>query len=212
MIKSTIGKKIIVALTGVILFGFVAGHMAGNLLVFAGPDVFNRYAVTLKANLLLLWGTRGILLGSVLLHVIFTLLLTRQNRASRPVGYELYKPQDSTLSSRVMIWSGLLLGVYIVYHLLHFTLGSAHPRFDSHDIYSNVIIGFNSLPVSLLYIAAMIALGFHLHHGIWSVFQTLGLNHPKYNGARRIFATTASILIVGGFVSIPLAVLMGGLR
>ena len=208
MIKSTIGKKIIVALTGFVMFGFVVGHMAGNLLIFAGPEVFNHYAMAIKANLLLLWGTRGALLVSVVFHIIFTILLTRQNRVSRPIAYTMYKPQQATLSSRFMIGSGLFLMGYIIYHLLHFTSGSFHPQFDPQDVYSNVIIGFNSLPVSFTYIAAMIALGFHLHHGIWSVFQTLGFNHPKYNRARRIFATGASIVIVMGFISIPMAVLM----
>ncbi len=212
MFNTTIGKKIIVAVTGAVLFGFVCGHLLGNLLVFAGSQIFNQYAMTIKSNLVILWGTRAVLLFSVFLHVIFTILLVRQNRASRPISYHRYEPQVSTIGSRFMIWSGLFLAGYIVYHLLHFTVGSVHPQFDHRDIYSNVIIGFSSVPVSLVYIAAMIALGFHLHHGIWSLFQTLGLNHPKYNRARRVFATIASFGISIGFISIPVAVLAGVLR
>src|ERR1051326_6443526 len=137
MIKSTIGRKIVVAVTGFILFGFVVGHLLGNLLAFAGPETYNAYAAALKAKPVLLWGVRITLLLSVLLHIFFTIQLTLHNRASRPVGYAKYDPQVSSLASRTMIGSGVLLGSYIVYHLLHFTFGSAHPHFDPHDVYAN---------------------------------------------------------------------------
>src|SRR5262245_16645976 len=123
MIHSTIGKKIVVAITGLILFGFVVGHLLGNLLIFCGPETFNAYSASLKAKPLLLWGARVILLISVFLHILYTIQLTAYNRASRPQAYFKYEPQHATMSSRFMIWSGLLLLVYIVYHLLHFTFG-----------------------------------------------------------------------------------------
>lgn len=211
MIQSTIGKKIVVALTGVVLYGFLIGHVAGNLLVFGGPAVYNHYAEAIKANPLLLWGTRSVLLLSIFLHIIYTVQLTIRNRSSRPVSYSEYNPRQANFPSRVMIWSGLLVAVFIVYHLLHFTFGIVHPDFLA-DVYQNVITGFQVTWVAVFYIVAMLALSFHLFHGIWSVFQTLGLNHPKYNAARKIFAALVTLVIIGGFISIPVAVMTGCLR
>jgi len=205
--QSTIGKKIVVAGTGLILFGFVIGHMLGNLQAFAGAEKINNYADFLKSNPLILWGTRILLLISVFFHGLATVQLTRINRASRPVGYQNKKNINSTFASRVMIFSGLLLAVFIVYHLLHFTVGVVHPNFDANDVYANMVVGFSVKIVSLFYILAMIALGLHLFHGVWSVFQTLGLNHEKYNCWRRVLAVSVAILITAGFISIPLAVM-----
>ena len=209
---STIGKKIIVALTGIILVGFVMGHLLGNLQVFVDAQQFNDYAAYLKKTKPLLWGTRLVLLISVFFHILCTVQLTRQNRQSRPEKYSEKKNLISSLASRTMIFGGLFLVIYIVYHLLHFTVGSAHPEFSHTDIYRNVVIGFSHIGVSLFYILGMVALGFHLYHGVWSLFQTLGLNHPKYNIWRRVLATTVSLVIAGGYISIPLGVLMGVVR
>jgi succinate dehydrogenase / fumarate reductase, cytochrome b subunit len=207
--KSTVGKKFLVALTGIVMFGFLVGHLAGNLITFAGAEKMNQYAHYLKANLPLLWGTRIVLLVSVLVHVLATISLRRLNRAARPVRYAEHEPRGSTLASRVMFWSGLFLAGYIVYHLLHFTVGYAHPHFIVTDVYANVISAFRVWYVTLIYVLAMIALGFHLYHGIWSVFQTLGLNHPQYNGLRRVFATAATLILTLGFISIPVAIFFG---
>lgn len=206
---STIGKKIVVAATGLVLFGFVTGHLLGNLQVFLGPAKINAYAAFLKSSPAFLWLTRIFLFVSVFLHIVVTIQLTRLNRSARPIAYEQQEPIQSTFSSRFMIWSGAFLGFYLVYHILHFTIGSAHPDFDPLDIYSNMIIGFSSLPASGVYILAMISLGFHLHHGVFSVFQTLGLTHPRYNPWRRCLAQAAGVLIPAGYISIPTAVLLG---
>jgi succinate dehydrogenase / fumarate reductase cytochrome b subunit len=210
--QSTIGKKVAVAATGLVMFGFVVGHLLGNLQIFQGPEKINSYSHFLKHTAALLWGTRIVLLFSVIIHVIFTIQLRLRNRAGRPVAYEMHEPQYSTMSARVMFWSGLYLLTYIVYHLLHFTFGSVHPRFSPTDVYANVIVGFSSWSVSLFYIVGMVCLGLHLHHGVWSVFQTLGLNHPSYNPWKKRLAIFSSIAIPLGYISIPAAVLAGILR
>ncbi len=207
--RSTIGKKIIVALTGLVLFGFVGGHLLGNLQVFAGPQKINEYAEFLEHSPALLWGTRILLLISVAFHVICTIQLTARNKESRPISYAHTQVIAANLPSRFMMWSGIFLGAYIIFHLLHLTGGYFHPHFQAEDVYSNLIQGFSVWSVSLFYIAAMVALGFHLFHGLWSVFQTLGLNHEKYNCYRRVFAVVVSIAISLGYISIPVAILLG---
>lgn len=211
-LNSTIGKKIVVALTGLAMLGFLVGHLMGNLQIFLGPDKFNAYAAFLHHNPGLIWGTRVVMLTSVLFHIVFTVQLTRRNKASRPVAYANHEMMQASPMSRFMIVSGAFLGFYIVYHLLHFTTGTLHPQFVHDDVYANVITGFSVKSAAIVYILAMISLGFHLHHGIWSVFQTLGLNHPNYNCARRLVASAISVGISVGFILIPLAVLMGVLH
>ena len=208
-LRSTVGKKIVVAVTGLIMFGFVVMHLAGNLQIFEGPEKINAYARFLRAELPLLWMARIILLASVFFHFLFTVQLSIRNRASRPVGYAMHEPVQASVSSRFMIWTGIFVLLYIVFHLLHLTTGTLHPDFDPGNVYANVIIGFSSLPVSAFYILAMIALGFHLHHGVNSMFQTLGLNHPRYNPWRRCLAAAAAWLIPIGYITIPAAVLLG---
>jgi succinate dehydrogenase / fumarate reductase, cytochrome b subunit len=192
--------------------GFVVGHLLGNLQIFLGPEKLNAYAEFLRNTPALMWGTRGAMLVAVSLHVLFTIQLNRRNRASRPISYQQQTVMKATLSSRIMIWSGLLLASYIIYHLLHFTTGTVHPHFQAHDVYANVITGLSSKPAAFFYIAAMISLGLHLHHGIWSMFQTLGLNHPNYNCFRRWIAVGSAALITIGYISIPAAVLLGVLH
>lgn len=211
-LSSTIGKKIVVALTGLVMAGFLLGHLAGNMLVFAGPEAFNHYAAAIKAKPPLLWGVRTVLLASILLHILFTLQLAARNKISRGGSYASFKTQQARLGSTFMAGSGLFLALYVIYHILHFTVGSIHPAFQPHDVYANVIAGFRVIKVSIFYILAMICLGFHLNHGVSSVFQTLGLNHEKYNPARKILATVVAVLIPLGFSSVPLAVLAGVLK
>ncbi|MCG3205187.1 MAG: hypothetical protein KCHDKBKB_01906 [Elusimicrobia bacterium] len=209
---STIGKKSIVAITGLVMFGFVIGHLLGNLQVFVSADKLNAYAAFLKETKPLLWGTRLGLLLSVALHIVCTVQLNRRNRSSRPVAYQEHDLIQATLPSRFMIWSGAFLGFYVVYHLLHLTVGRVHPSFSHTDVYGNLVSAFQNPMVSTVYILAMVSLGFHLNHGIFSVFQTLGLNHPKYNLLRKIFAVGASVVIAVGYISIPVAVMAGWVR
>ena len=206
---STIGLKVLMALTGLVLFGFTVAHVSGNLLVFAGPEKMNAYALMLKANAGVLWGARFVLLASVAVHIVSAIKLTQRRAAARPVPYGLKEPHGSTYASRTMIWSGPILGAFVIYHLLHFTVGTLHPKFDPHDAYRNVIEGFSHAPVALVYVLAMAALCLHLSHGVWSLLQTLGVNRPNWEKPLRRLAIAFGLLVCGGFVSIPVAVLLG---
>jgi succinate dehydrogenase / fumarate reductase, cytochrome b subunit len=207
--STSIGKKVVMAITGLILFGFVIGHMLGNLQVFMGANQMNAYAAMLKANATLLWGVRIVLLVGVILHIVAAVQLTRMSQRSRPEGYHYKDVIQADYAARTMRWSGPIIAVFVIYHLLHFTTGSVHPQFDVHDVYHNVISGFRVWPVSLFYIIAMVALAFHLWHGVWSLFQTLGLINPKSNKIIHRLAAIATLALVTGFISIPMAVLAG---
>ncbi len=210
-LSSTIGQKVVMAATGVILFGFVVGHMLGNLQVFLGPKALNDYAVLLRqlGHGGLIWIVRAALLIAVGLHMWTATALTLGNWASRPVGYRRWKARESTYASRTMVWSGPILAAFIVYHLMHLTFGNAHPAFVEGDVYRNVISGFRVWPVSMFYIVAQLALGLHLYHGVWSMMQTGGLSHPRYNPLRTAFSALLTSAVVVGNISIPVAVLAG---
>jgi succinate dehydrogenase / fumarate reductase, cytochrome b subunit len=156
-----------------------------------------------------IWIARAVLLLAVILHIWSATSLTLSNRAARPVGYRERRWTESTYASRTMRWSGVILLLFIVYHLLHFTVGSVHPDFVPGDVYHNFVTGFRSVPVSLFYILAMIFLGLHIRHGFWSMFQTLGVSHPRYIRLAHIGAWIFAAIIVIGNVSFPLAVLAG---
>ncbi|MFN0179802.1 MAG: succinate dehydrogenase cytochrome b subunit [Gemmatimonadales bacterium] len=208
--ESTIGRKIVMAVTGLILVGFLVVHMAGNLLVYRGAEAINGYAEFLKSNLVLLWGARITLLGAVVLHAHAALTLARRARAARPAGYQSLTRQVSSWSARLMRWGGILLVVFIVLHLLHFTTGQVLPsRFVGGEVYQNVVRSFRSGWVVAFYLVAMAAVGLHLHHGLWSMFQTLGANHPHWARPRRVVAWFLSFALTVGFVSVPLAVFLG---
>jgi succinate dehydrogenase cytochrome b subunit len=200
------------AVTGLILVGFVVGHVSGNLLVFKGPGALNAYSAFLKQSLVVLYGVRLVLLLALGLHVWAAYSLTRLDHGSRPIPYARFEPQVATLAARTMRWGGVLLLGFIVYHLLHLTAGTVHPAFNPTDVYANVITGFRVTWVAVFYMVAMVALGAHLYHGVWSFFQTMGWNHPRYNTARRRFATALAVLVALGFIAIPAAVLGGVLR
>jgi succinate dehydrogenase / fumarate reductase cytochrome b subunit len=215
-LRSSLGLKIVMALTGVILFGFVVAHMVGNLQVYLGPEAMNAYAVSLRAlgHGTALWVARAVLLVAVGLHIWSAWRLTLMNRAARPVGYREVERRESTYASRTMRWSGVILLLFVVYHLLHFTFGprAVHPRFVHGDVYHNFVTGFQNPLVSGFYILAMLFLGLHLYHGAWSFMQTLGLSHPRYNRLRQAFAAFLTLVVVAGNVSFPVAVLTGFLR
>lgn len=210
--ESTLGKKVIVAVTGLIMLGFVAGHLLGNLQVFAGPEKINDYAAFLHQAKPLLWGTRVALLVALVLHFMCTIQLVRRNRASRPIAYLQSANIQATAASRFMVWTGLFLLFYILYHLAHLTLGVTHKPFLEGDVYANIVTGFLSWPVSAIYVVGMVCLGFHLYHGVWSVFPTLGITHPRYETARRGFAVGIAVALSAGYLSIPAAVWFGVLH
>jgi succinate dehydrogenase / fumarate reductase cytochrome b subunit len=206
---SSIGRKVVMAATGVLLFGFVVAHMLGNLQVYLGPSKLDEYGAALRRMPVLLWSLRLGLLGAALAHVWAAASLTLTNRAARPQGYRAMRYRDSTYASRTMRWSGVILLLFVVYHLLHFTTGTLHPSFVAGAVNHNLVTGFRSPWVSAFYILAMLCLGLHLYHGVWSMQQTLGLNHPRYNHLRHAFATLLSAAVVIGNISMPIAVLAG---
>jgi len=208
---STIGKKIVMASTGVVLVGFVLLHMVGNLQLYLGAAVMDEYAAFLREFLhgSGLWIARGVLLICAVLHVWAATSLTVADRAARPVGYREWEARESTWASRTMRWSGVVILVFLVYHLLDLTFGAANPGFEEGHVYHNVVASFRRVPVSVLYITAMLLLWSHLRHGVWSMLRTLGLSHPRYEQiANRLAAVVATIVVVGN-ISFPLAVLFG---
>ncbi len=213
-VDSTIGRKVIMAVTGAILFGFVLVHMIGNLQVYLGPEALNHYSVFLREMLhgAGLWIARAILLTAVILHIWSATSLTLTSRRARPEGYRLEKWKESTYASRTMRWGGVILLLFIIYHLLHFTTGTLHQSFIEGDVYHNFVAGFRVVPVSLFYIFAMLALGLHLRHGLWSMFQTLGVSHPRYIRMAHVAAWIFAAIVVIGNISFPLAVLAGIVR
>lgn len=211
-LRSTLGLKVLMALTGVVLFGFLIGHVAGNLLVFLGPEKLNAYARFLKESPAILWGTRVTLLAAVFVHVGVSIRLTKLKTDARPVPYLGKKPHGSSYASRTMMWSGPIIALFVIYHLLHFTTGHAHPSypgFDAANVFQNVVDGFRRPVVSITYILAMLAVGLHLSHGLWSMLQTVGLNRPHLEPALRTIAILVSALLIAGFIAIPLGVWTG---
>ena len=214
--RNAVVKKAIMAVTGLVLFGWLLGHLMGNLKVFQGAEKFNAYAEylrTMGTPLLpeagVLWLVRGVLAGSIVLHIWSATSLTLTNRRARSTDYETRRGVQLDYAARTMRWSGYLIAFYIVYHLMHLTWGYVHHDFVAHNPYANLVSGFQIVPVALVYIAANLLLGMHLYHGLWSLFQSLGLNHPSYNAWRRHFAVTFAIVMSLGFISIPVAVLIG---
>ena len=208
--SSSLGKKVVMAATGLILFAFIIGHLIGNLQIFAGPEVLDSYARFLKEKPEVIWTARVTFLASVGLHILAATQLTIRNRLARPIAYRLHKYDEASYAARTMVWSGSIIGLFVIYHLLHFTVGTVHPSqpdFRAEAVYTNVVSGFQQWPVALFYIVAVLSLGLHIAHGVWSMFQSIGLNHPKYEPLIHRSALVLSSLIVAGYVSIPLAVL-----
>ncbi len=209
---STVVKKAALAVSGTVLFGFVLGHMAGNLIAYAGPDAFNAYAAGIKGTPPLLWGTRLVLLVSIVVHVAMMVLLYDRSLKARPIAYRVKHSVATRYASATMRFTGPLLLFYIAFHLAHFTvpgLALGDYEHSATDVYSNFVNGFSIPWVALLYIAANLSLGLHLFHGAWSMLQSLGLNHPRYNALRKSAASVLAVVITVGNLSFPISVLMG---
>jgi succinate dehydrogenase / fumarate reductase cytochrome b subunit len=210
------------AVTGVVLVGFVIAHMLGNLKIFAGPGEINAYSRFLRTVGEpelgygdALWIVRIVLLTSVTLHIIAALQLTRMNWKARPVGYRNRKDVETSFAARTMRWGGLLLAIFIVFHIAHFTLGAVGFRpgqFKDLHVYENVVAGFSVWPVATFYIVAMGALCLHLDHGIWSILQTLGWSTARNTRTLKIFSRVVAIIVFAGFASVPVAVMTGWVR
>ena len=215
--RSSIGKKYIMAVTGLLLFGFVVIHMLGNLQVFIGKTAINDYAEFLKSRPVFLWTARGGLLIIALLHIVSAIQLSIENKAARPIAYEKKEPSGASFASQAILFSGLIVLAFIVYHLLHFTIGTINPDFllfkeagtNRHDVYRMVIEGFSNVWVSVFYVISMGLLCLHLSHGLSSMFQSLGLKNRAYIALIDRFAKISAIVIFIGNSIIPLAVLAG---
>jgi succinate dehydrogenase cytochrome b subunit len=209
--ESTIGKKAIMAVTGLILFGYLIAHMLGNLQIFLGSEVMNHYAETLHGNPPLLWTARIVLLISVALHIWASIQLSAIKNEARPTAYYKRANVSSSWASRSMMLTGPIIAAFVVFHLLHLTTGTIHRQFVPLHPYENLVTGF-FLPFALVYIVVMIFIGFHLSHGIWSMFQSMGLSHPRYTPMIKKFAAVFSWILIAGFISVPVSILVGMVR
>jgi succinate dehydrogenase / fumarate reductase cytochrome b subunit len=209
--QSTIGKKVVMAATGIVGILFVIGHMVGNLQMFYpdAPAAMRAYAELLRTSMPLLWAVRLGLLGAVALHALSAYQLTTASRRARPQGYAVRRPQVTTLAARTIRWGGVLLLAFIAFHLLHLTVGAVHPAFRHLDPYHNIATGLASPAVAGFYLAAMAALGLHLYHGTWAAFRTLGVARPSAHPLKRHLALVLAIVVAGGFMAIPLAAMAG---
>ena len=221
LFTSSLGKKYLMAATGFILFLFVLGHLAGNLQIFLGPEAINRYGHFLQSNVELLWPVRIALLLMVGVHLWAAAKVTVENRAARPEGYAQYESLGSTWASRHMLMSGLIVLVFIIYHLLHYTvqvkavnltgrdfvgLVDAEKR---HDVFRMMVVGFSNGWVSGFYILGIGLLCLHLSHGASSMFQSLGWRTDSYRPALDTAARVVAVLVFAGYASIPVAILLG---
>jgi succinate dehydrogenase / fumarate reductase cytochrome b subunit len=219
--RSAVGKKAVMAITGIILFGFVLVHMIGNLHLYEGAQYLNDYGRFLRQvgapaipPHVALWGARLVLLAAVVLHMWAAWQLTLMNREARPQRYVQRQTVHTSYASRTMRWGGVIILLFVVFHILNLTTGTVHPGgpFIEGDVYNNMVTGFQVWYVSLFYIVAQVALGFHLYHGLWSMFQSLGWSHPRFNLWRNGFAHAFAWIITLANISFPVAVMTGLVR
>lgn len=211
--KSSVGKKFIMAVTGLIWVVYLITHVLANLLVFQGPAKINAYSAFLHGTGGALWAARLVLIVALVLHVVAAVQLAERRHEARPVGYAAGRePQVSTVASRSIRWGGAVILAFLVYHLLHFTVGTAHPNFVEGDPYHNVVAGFHNPLVVVSYLIAMAFVGLHLYHGIWSSGRSLGMSPPSPRPLRRTLALALALLVWLGFSVIPIAVYAGVVR
>ena len=218
--KTSIGRKWLMAGSAIIWFGYVVAHLAGNLKIFLGPDSMNHYGEWLRVvgtpvfpERGVLWLARIVLLAALLVHVGAYADLWRRKRQARKVGYRKYDPQVFSFSSRTMMWGGIAIFLFIIFHILHLTTGTIDPgaeyTFIHGQPYENAVAGFQVWWVTAIYVVGVVALGLHLYHGLWSAMQTFGANNPNYNRYRRPTAGAIALLLTIGYLSIPIAVMLG---
>jgi succinate dehydrogenase / fumarate reductase cytochrome b subunit len=197
------------AVTGVILFLFVVGHLLGNLQIFAGPERLNAYAAFLKRTGEVLWAVRAVLLVALVLHIVAAVQVSLASKRARPIPYAVKKNVETGYAARTMLWSGPLIFVYVVYHLAMFTFLATGPGYSPTDVYRNEVLAFRVPAISAVYVLAIVFLGMHLYHGAWSMLHTLGASNPRYRVLRRRVAPAVAIAITAGYIAIPVAVLTG---
>jgi len=211
--SSSVGKKVVMAVTGIIWVAYLVTHVLANLLVFQGPGRLNAYSAFLHGTGGALWGPRLVLIAALVVHVIAAAQLAGRGQEARPAGYAAgRKHQTSTLAARTIRWGGALILLFLVYHVLHFTVGTAHPNFVEGNPYQNVITGFRNPVVVVLYLVAMAGVGLHLYHGVWSSGRSVGMSPPSPRPLRRSLALVLALLVWLGFSIIPIAVFAGVVR
>jgi succinate dehydrogenase / fumarate reductase cytochrome b subunit len=214
--EASIGKKVVMAVTGVILFGYVLGHLLGNLQIYLpetgvpSTEPINIYAAFLHSHTVALWGVRLLLLVAVVLHITASVQLSLLKGKARPVAYVKKEDIPTSYAARTMMWSGPIIAAFVVFHVLHLTAGTVLP-IEEGDVRANVISGFQHPAVAIFYILAMALLCMHLYHGLWSMFQSVGLNHPRYTPVLKRLAAVFAWFVAIGNISIPVAVLAGWL-
>ncbi len=217
VLRTSIGKKVAMATSGVILVGFVISHMVGNLKFFFGETHFDEYAHFLRTvgepvvpYHYLLWGLRAVLLGAVSIHIWAAYATTVQSKRARPISYAHTDNIQASYASRTMRWGGIILLLFIVFHILDMTVGTTHVgAFKSGKVYDNAVSGFQHPAVTIAYTLAMGALCLHLFHGIWSMFQTFGRNNQKVTGRLKAISATIAIVVCIGFLAMPYAIMFG---
>ncbi|MDX2053402.1 MAG: succinate dehydrogenase cytochrome b subunit [Polyangiaceae bacterium] len=211
LFSQTVGLKVLMAVTGLALVGFLVAHLAGNALIFVGPEAINAYSAELHAHPELLWAARLGLLASVCVHIVCAFKLWMRNKDARPVGYKVRKDAATTYAARTMYISGPIVFFYLFYHLAHLTFGTPMGDYEhsSTDVYANLVNGFQIPWVAVSYMLANLCVGFHIYHGIWSMTQSIGLNSPKVQPRLRSLSAAAAILLTLGNISIPLSVWLG---
>jgi len=215
--SSTVGMKIVMAITGALLFGFLGVHMVGNLQVFLGEEELNAYGAALHKFVEVLWLARTVLLTALVAHVVSMVRLFQLSKRARPVAYQKREYTSASPASRAMYVTGPIVLAFIIFHLLHFTVGSVHPDFQmQHEegvhapaVFHNVTTGFKVLPVVLFYVVSQLGLGFHLYHGGVSMFRSLGLSGERQEGLAKMLARMVTFAIIGGNIIIPIAVYLG---
>jgi succinate dehydrogenase / fumarate reductase cytochrome b subunit len=212
--ESSLGKKVVMAVTGVILFGYVLGHLIGNLQIYSSDhDQINSYAHFLHSHAVMLWAVRALLFASVVLHITASVQLWRLKQKARPEAYVKKDDLPTSYAARTMIWSGPIIAAFVVFHVLHLTVGSVLTLNTlpdgGMDVRTNVIAGFQHPAVAIFYIIAMALLCMHLYHGLWSMFQSLGVNHPRYTPIIKKCAAAFAWFVAIGNISIPVMVMLG---
>lgn len=215
-IRSSIGKKVLMAASGFVLLGFVVMHLLGNLLIYQGPEALNAYAHKLRELGPVLWAARAFLLAVLVVHVWTSIALTRENWKARPQRYAVQRTRETTLAARSMLISGVMVTAYLVYHLLHFTFRVTNPdishamdRFGHTDVYAMAVLSFQQPAITLAYIVGMAAVCLHLSHGIGSACQSLGLNDERTIPAVAFIGRLIAVVLFIGYTAIPLSVLAG---
>jgi len=215
LLSDSIGRKAVVAVTGLLMVLFLVVHLLGNATIFAGPDGINAYAEKLHGLGPFVWAFRLVMLVLLALHAIFAVLLTLENRAANPGKYAVKRMLKATFAGETMIWTGLLLLAFLVYHLLQFTVRITpdivlgNDAKNRVDVFTMVLTSFRITPISLVYVAAMVTLFLHLSHGIQSIFQSIGLNNDKTMPQFGLLGNLASALFLIGYSAIPVLILAG---